>query len=234
MTASHMSDAIGGIDSRFVEEALDEPAAQRTPLRTVFIRSAAAAACVLLVVGALWRLLPADRAPLSDPAVTVTHLPITSHPRYPFDNVYNSSNISASLSITQLEEFDSPIAYFLSHTEDDVFSGMVTGIDTLELDFDGERRYVLLAHIQLRRVYRGGHKSGDEVTVWLANTLCDEADEKPFMACPVEIGKGVLLTTVGTDASHTLLVNGISFVLSDVADYVYDDEHFCFTGEDNT
>lgn len=231
MTATLISDALGGIDSRFVEEALDEPAARSVPLWRRYI---AAAACLLVAVTAFWQLFPTQPVRLSDPAVTVTHMPQEAHPLYPFRKISNSADISASLSMTKLEEFDKLIEYSLTRTEDDVMSGAITQIDTLELDFDGTHCYVLLAYIQLRHVYRGEFESGDEVKVLLTNTLYAETDENPLIFCHFEVGKGALLTAKRTDTSQTLLVNGLSLVLSDVADYVYDDGHISFIGEMDT
>lgn len=222
MTSSSVFEALGGIDSRFVEEALEEPPATRVPLRIVLRRCAAAAACLAVIVG-LVALLPLVSEHFYD--VTVTRLPMEAHPQYPFEECGFTSadmTLSAALSVS-LSDSESDLSrsdYLLKKTDNDVFTGTVTQIETLDLDFDGEHRYVLLAHVRVQTVHRGGLQSGDAVTVLLTTTLYDKADPSPFAGyCPLAVGEQVLFGPEPLGDAQVLTVNGVSLSLCELATY---------------
>lgn len=216
MNTEKFSQAIGEVDIKFVDEAINY---RKNMVRSnLFKRWCAIAACFALVlVGALfWINHQRNHITLSSNSSNVT--------AYYTDNPFISSANSESLvELTEEELFTT------FHTA--IFKGTVSEIRNVALNFNGETVYRTLAEIEVEKVYRGPYRTGDKVSVLLPCPLVDgfEVTDTSTVSA-IEVGTtGIFMPMIFDDESAIWKQNGAILDKRDIADCGFaDGERYAF------
>lgn len=216
MNAEKFSQAMGEVDSKFVDEAINYR--KKVVRSSLFKRWCAIAACFALVlVSALfWLRHQRNYIALSGNSSNVT--------AYYTDNPFISS--ASSESLVELTEEELFTTFYTA-----IFRGTVSEIRNIALNFNGETEYRALAEIEIEKVYRGPYPTGDSVSVLLPCPLIDgfEVTDTSTVSA-MEVGTtGIFMPMIFDDESAIWKQNGAILDKRDIADCGFaDGERYVF------
>ncbi len=158
-----------------------------------------------------------DKFPLSDASYGVTVSPLEKTP----ETVINSSADLIFLSEEDLfTKFDT-----------EIFSGTITEIQNIVLDFDGDKNYRAIASIQIEKVFRGNSMAGDTVKILLPCPINVEDFwvSETGIVSKMRTGMcGIFMPMIYHTNSYDEQ-NGARLLLTDLAPYgLADGERYCF------
>lgn len=231
MKAEELFETMEDLDSGMVADA-------RKPARRRWVKWAAAAACLILVLGGSLLFLPQSQdAPLQ----SSVPLPDTSgQSGLPEKLILSDRSSGVTVRYTSRAPKISSQADLIPLTEEEIFfgerwdtaifKGTVTEIRNVALDFNGDTDYRALASFRVETVYRGPLQAGDEITVLLPCPIDDSVwVEDTDVISRLRVGMtGIFMPIVYAD-NHIWSQNGATLYLQDIADYGFaDGERFAF------
>ncbi len=208
MNAEFFSEAMGELDGRYIEEAIRF---RKSAGKRVWVRLAACAACLALVIGA--GLFAAGRGrselPLSDDSMGVS---VRYTDRAPAE--YSSGSL---IYLTEEELF----TYF----DTAIFLGTVREIRNIELDFNGDTAYRAIAEIEVERVYRGPCADGETVSVLLPCPIDSGlwVEDTETVSAMREGMSGIFMPVIYDNENSRWEQNGAVLIKKDIVDYGFAD-----------
>lgn len=204
-----ISDALGGIDEKYIEEAEDYKAKSH---KKAFISIAASAACIAV---ALLIAVPA----------------LSSRSK----NAFELSDASSGVKVEYGEPKNIPqtsysLAYF--YTEEElftvfdtaVFRGEITDIQNIVIDSNGVKAYRAIAKIKISKAFRGDCEAGDIVTVLLPCPIDNGIDVSDCdVVSAMRVGLEGIFMPMIYDENSLREENGAVLCLKDIADYGFAD-----------
>lgn len=216
MNTEKFSQAIGEVDIKFVDEAINF---RKNVIRGgLFKRWCAIAACfaLVLVAALFWINRQRNHIPLSSNSSNVT--------AYYTNNPFISSQSTESLTPLTEEEL-------FTNFNTAIFKGTVVEIRNIALNFNGETVYRALAEIAVEKVYRGSYRTGDHISVLLPCPLIDgfEATDTSTVSA-MEVGTtGIFMPMIYDDETAIWKQNGAILDKRDIADCGFaDGERYAF------
>lgn len=212
MSGKRLARLMGEVDDRFVEESMQ--GSVKKLQRVKWVGGMIAVAAVSFFVFS-WDGFK-ERIPLSD----------------------NSSNMS----VAYVDEGDIDVgmssANLIEMSEEELFSkwepalvrGVVTQIDHIELDFNGQEEYRSLVTIDVTDVYRGDIEPGSAIQVLtVAGVGSEVLQSDADVVSELRLGMEGIFMPIPYDASHIWSQNGATLQLTDVSDYGFPDgERYMF------
>lgn len=218
MNTRTFDEAMGEIDARYVERAMD---VQHEKKKRGWTRWAASAACLALVIVAAITSIDRQwsRIELSDESVNVTA-------RY--TNIVPMSQ-SSSMLVARTEE------ELFTVYDTAIFKGTVLEVRNIELDFNGSKDYRAIARIEVEKVYRGPCGAGDVVSVLLPCPIgpgiwVEDTETVSHMRAGTT---GIYMPKI-YDENSVREQNGARLIMADIADYGFPDGvRYAFLEVDN-
>ncbi len=205
MKADLLIDAIGEARDEYI---LDAEAFERRKWR-ILPALAAAAACLAVVLGTLaWS--GALRGPgnydLSARSENVRVFDLTRPPKGAPKNIYDL------MRLTEEEMF--------TYWDTAIFRGVVTDIQNIEVDMNGESFYWSLVSVKVSHVLRGGVEPGETVRIRVETPIGEEVwVEDQDLAARLRVGtEGIFMPQV-YDGESMFGANGAWLCLRDLAPY---------------
>ena len=237
MNVKTFSDAMGEIDGRYIDEAInyektgdvhaiDKPVARaekRGPKRKAgtgkLIWVAAGCVAVALIIVLLIANGWGEPLALSDRSSNVTV-------RYTGNPLIFQSGCLVNLTEEELfTEFDTAI-----------FKGTISEIRNIVVSFNGEKEYRAIAKIKVEKVYRGTCNEGDTVSVMLpcpVSTIMSVTSTTTVSAMKAGM-TGIFMPVEYDDESALWMENGARLDKRDIADYGFaDGERYVFLETDS-
>lgn len=207
MNPKKFSEAMGEVDSRYVDEAI---CYKKSGKKQVYIRWAASAACIafILVVAASVADQAQNQIKLSDNSRNVTA-------RYTRSPIFMQSS-SSLIFLTEEELF--------THFDTAIFKGRIRRLNNIELNFNGDKNYRAIAEIEVETVYRGSCNIGDTVSVLLPCPIMEGFwVEDTDIISSIQVGMTGIFMPMIYDDTSIREQNGARLALKDVADYGFAD-----------
>lgn len=207
MNPKKFSEAMGEVDSRYVDEAI---CYKKSGKKQVYIRWAASAACIafILVVAASVADQAQNQIKLSDNSRNVTA-------RYTRNPIFMQSS-SSLIFLTEEELF--------THFDTAIFKGRIRRLNNIELNFNGDKNYRAIAEIEVETVYRGSCNIGDTVSVLLPCPIMEGFwVEDTDIISSIQVGMTGIFMPMIYDDTSIREQNGARLALKDVADYGFAD-----------
>ena len=237
MNVEIFSDAMGEINGRYIDEAINYKKAgdvhavdksvqwpeKRSPKRKAVKRRLIVAAAGCLAVALLIVLLIAngwgEPLALSDRSSNVTV-------RYTGNPLIFQSGCLINLTEEELfTEFDTAI-----------FKGTISEVRNIVVSFNGEKEYRAIAKIKVEKVYRGTCSEGDTVSVMRpcpVSTALKVTSTTPVSAMKAGV-TGIFMPVEYDDESALWLENGARLDKRDIAGYGFaDGERYAFLETDS-
>lgn len=221
MNAEMLFEAMGELDLRYVGEAVSF---RRKGARPVWLRLAACAACLAIVVSGVffarqrqaaenWRELLDSFRP-DDGVLLTTSTGVEL--RY-IDDAPSTGSSYCLVYFTEEELF--------THFDTAIFSGTVREIRNIVLDFNGDLAYRAIAEIEVEKVYRGPSEEGETVSVMLPCPInADVWVEDTGVVSRMREGmSGIFMPVIYNEENSRWEQNGAVLIQKELVDYGFAD-----------
>ena len=218
MKPSKISEAIGNMDPKFIDEAATYSRKSKSPHKNKWMKPLIIASACLTFV-------------------TITVALTLSHTGYLFslsNKTLTLSEHSHGVKVQYIEEFPEQTqnADLQILTENEVFAypktvllkGTINTIHNIKLDFHGEEEYRAIAEIQVLKTYRGDINLNDTIKVLLpcpvnTNIKVTETDTVSAM----KVGMNGIFILNAYDDHSAIEINDTRLALKDIAGYGFPD-----------
>ncbi|AEV68489.1 hypothetical protein [Acetivibrio clariflavus] len=202
MKSERLIYSLGQVDDKYITEASPS---ERIIKNSIWIKRFSVAACFILVITIGILRLNVSNTPKRASFKTVESVP---------GNISSAKN---SLVWHSEEEL-------FSVWRTVIFKGTVTGIQNIEIDFNGDKEYRSIAEIEVEKVYRGNIKLGDNLSVLLPcpisiNLKVEDTD----IISQIKVGTTGIFMPMEYNESSIWEQKGAVLMLKDVADYGFAD-----------
>lgn len=211
MRGKEMFGKITNIDDEIItKSALNK---KRKP---TYIKWVSIAACLAVVIIGVYSILPKDNIIFNGNNLTVKAVDFSQ-------TAVTSSSADLAM-ITEEEIFNS------SNT--DIFKGVISNIENIEIDFNGDILYNSIATISVEDVYRGDLQTGEQVTMLLPMPI----DVNGYWISDTEVISqmrigltGIFMPLVFDEETAIKMQNGVSLDKREIVDYgLLDGERYAF------
>ncbi len=235
---------IGLLDEEIIEEA--DCIEHKNHFVTVFVKFAAVAVCLVIVVAVLLPLIrrsPVKQEPYR--SVTRSEKPVNSiDAKMSIAKEPNLAALTGGVTGKFVNEVPrEKVLYDLAELSyEEIFNkwgkvivqGTVIKIQNIELDFKELKEYRAIATIYVEKVYQGKVSEGDEVNILLPCGISNDwwTEDCGVISC-LKVGmKGIFMSYIYDDNAY-MEMNGVTLYLKELADYgLGDGERFAFLSND--